>query len=185
VAIAEVLIPAAFNAIIPAGNITDVRPRRLDQPWNSAWGVQAVARITTQQGGINTVETDLPGLTVTATTVANRRYRISATVPLQSTVANDIAQVKITDAANVVQVTQRVALPLAAVPFRESLNFTLVPPAGSSTYKVRVVRHSGTGNISAVPTTTDYSEIVFEDIGPSPGTAGTLLDELTDRMETP
>jgi hypothetical protein len=184
VAIAEVLIPAAFNAIIPAGNITDVRPRRMDQPWNTAWGVQAFVRVTTATANVSNVETDVAGLSVTLNTVANRRYRIFASVLPQSTIAGDISHIKITDQNNVIQHTARMQLPVVNTAMRTDLAYTTNPAAGPSTWKVRAIRE-GTGGVhSFAPNTSNYHELIVDDIGPTPGSTGTLLrDALDDRME--
>lgn len=184
VAIAQVLIPAGFSALIPAANITDIRPRRLDQPWNTAWGEVAHVPATAAHNGIGATLTDVTGLSVTWDSPGNRTYLVTAAIPnVAQLTANGTQLFQLTDAANVV-LTNAYA-PAMFTPPNTSNAFVQGRVAGASkqtfTRKLRANTSGGTMNLvmsSAVP-----GWIRVDDTGPMAGTAGTLLDELSDRME--
>lgn len=182
--IAEVLIPAAFNAVIPAGNITDTRPRRMDQPLNTAWGEVAYAEQTVAQTAIGSTAVDVTGLSVTWDSPANRRYAMTAFVANASQLtANGQQNFQITDEANALKANAYVAATYTvpnsytAVVMRRFIQTT----AATLTRKLRASTSLGTMNLNFGANVPGWIRI--DDIGPAPGTPGTLFDELSDRME--
>lgn len=146
--------------------------------WNSAWGLVASSTATTAQGGITGTSVDLTGLAVAFIPVVGRSYRTRATIPVQSTVDNDVARLDITDSANTIlnSSQQRITLSnirTAAVDYVENFAST-----ASITRKLRLVRSAGTGTVQASSGTTNSGSITVEDIGPvtpasiAPPTAG-------------
>jgi hypothetical protein len=166
VALAQVLVPGA-SVTITAGNITDIRPGRLTQPWNASWGVVGYVKNSSTTGPITTVETDISGLTVTWQPVSGRRYRTSIKVSVSSSVVNDVAQVKITDAANTMLELRRVQLVTAgAWTVATWMSEGSSGPSAPLTRKARIVRDAaGTGNITIIGG--PNNEITVEDIGPN------------------
>jgi hypothetical protein len=167
VAIAQILVPGA-SVTVTAGNITDVRPRRLDQPSGTSWGLVGYVKNSSTTGPITTVETDITGLSVTWYAVTGRRYRTSVKVSVSSSVLNDVAQVKITDGANTMLELRRVQCVTAGA-WTVATFVCIGQPAvtpGLTTHKARVVRDAaGTGNITILAS--PNNEIMVEDIGPA------------------
>lgn len=125
-------------------------------------GTLGYAPATVSQGSI-TAEVDLTSLTVTVTTTASRRIKISGWAFFNSSVANDIVRfliqqdgVQVASGAAILPVTFNVGVPVFAV---------LTPSAGSHTYKLRAARDSGTGNVSMNASATFPAFILVEDIG--------------------
>jgi hypothetical protein len=157
----------------------------MDQPWNTAWGTIVRVKNASTTGPVTTVETDITGLTATWLALANRVYRVSVRASASSTVVGDIAQVRITDAANTMQSLQRVQCATAG---GWVANTWLTESFGVNTAvtrKGRVAREAGsTGNITILAS--PNNELLVEDLGPLPGTPGTLLsDRMENTMHTP
>lgn len=121
------------------------------------------AQITASQAGITTI-TDITSLTVTFTAVAGRRYRISASAFLLTTVAGDVASLVIADGSNVQLNSSQVDLRVADN-IRGHISHVIVPGAGAKTYKLRASRVSGSGNISLSAGAAYPAFILVEDIG--------------------
>lgn len=154
---------AAGATSVTNANITDLRVFART-PLRTAWGDIARQERSTQQGGITTV-TDITGMSVTWTALANRRYRLSASCLLFSTVAGDIAQMQITDAANNVQALGQVsALNGFGVSCRCEWKVSGI--FGAQTHKLRVVRGVGTGSVTFDAAATYPAYLTVEDIGP-------------------
>ncbi len=167
VAVARVYVPGA-SVTVTAPNILDVRPGRTNQPWSTSWGVVGYVKNSSTSGPITTVETDVTGLSVTWLALSGRRYRTSVKVSVSSTVVNDVAQVRITDDANVMLELRRVQLVTAGA--WTVATWLCVGQAGATagllTHKARFVRDAGgTGNISVLAS--PNNEITVEDIGPA------------------
>lgn len=144
------------------------------KPWNMPWGpVAAVANAVATQGTITAV-VDLTSLSIAFTAVANRRYRVTLGLQVQSTVALDTVSVTITDAANTILQTKIV--PLANVnqqfPVHVQLDTSVPAAAGAYTFKGRILRNTGTGTVStATAGATQPNQLSVEDIGPSANAA--------------
>jgi hypothetical protein len=168
VAVAQVYVPGA-SVTVTAPNILDVRPRRLDQPWGASWGLIGYVRNSLTTGPLTTVETDIAGLSITWTPIPGRRYRTSVKVSASSSVLNDVAQIKITDAANTMLELRRVVMTTAGaytVATWETMGTALGSALAVTTRKARVVRDAaGTGNITILGG--PNNEITVEDIGPN------------------
>jgi hypothetical protein len=129
-------------------------------------GVVGYASVTSNQTPITTIA-DLTSLTVTWTAVAARRYRITGQTLPQSTVTNDSVGLSITTSGNTVVARQDTGDMLANVPRGLTCQVVVVPGAGSTTYKLRMERQSGTGDVTNNATSTIPSFILVEDIGAS------------------
>lgn len=113
------------------------------------------------QGGITT-ETSLTNLSVTVTTVAGRRYRISAETAIESTVAGDTPRVSIKEGGTILAQAQlSVAIANQAYTFVKSAVVT--PSAGAHTYNVTLLRAAGTGTMQLDSGPSSF--ILVEDIG--------------------
>lgn len=127
-------------------------------------GLMGFAQATTNQATITTI-VDLTTLSVTFTAVANRYYRIGGGLTIASTVANDVATVTIADAANAVQRTWDIPLPLANIGVSVSPMVIKSFSAGAQTMKFRLARVVGTGTLTAFASATAPNQILVEDIG--------------------
>lgn len=121
------------------------------------------AQITANQTGITTI-TDITSLTVTFTAVAGRRYRISASAFLLSTVAGDVSSLVIADGAGTQLNSSQIDLRITDN-IRGHISHVVVPGAGSKTYKLRASRVSGSGNITVSAGASYPAYILVEDIG--------------------
>ena len=127
-------------------------------------GEMAYAQVTANQTGITTV-VDATGLSATWTAVSSRRYRVTVHALITSTVASDVCQVTITNAANAVQAWS--AITNGTTGFGETVIATKLVTglSGSTTWKARILRQSGTGTISFVGDATSPAYIIVEDVG--------------------
>ena len=122
------------------------------------------ASITASQGSI-TAETDLTGLSVTWTSPATRLIRTTITVEVGSTVAGDVAELKLTDGSNT-QITRSVQhiSSTGAATVKMVLVHIETVTSGSKTRKARLNRQ-GTGTLTASAFANAPAFIVVEDIG--------------------
>jgi hypothetical protein len=182
--VATVLVPAAHAGVFPAGNVTDARPRRLDQPWNCAWGEQAYATLTAAQTGLGSTLTDVPNLSLTWDSPGNRTYLVTACIPqVQQLTANGQMLFQLADAANAITTNQWIAATFAVPNAYNAFVQGRVTSAAKATLtrKLRASTSAGTMNLTVGAGVPGWMRV--DDIGPMTGTAGTLRDTLTDRME--
>lgn len=114
-----------------------------------------------------TTITDVTGLSVTFTAVANRRYKISVVGLIISSVANDVAQLIIADGSNTTLAVSQVVCASTSYSVQAGTFLLTQPSAGSVTYKARVFRASGTGTCTLQAAATYPAYILVEDLGPS------------------
>lgn len=158
----------AFTGI-PSGPASD--PSTANQLTRKAYvdsvvggrGVVATATKTSQQGSITSV-TDVTSLSVTFTAVTGRRYRLSFQGQVYSSGSGDTVQVQITDSTNAVQ---NFGIALANSGYSKSIRVDayVTPSAGSVTYKVRALRHTGSGTVGIDCGSTYPAFLVAEDVG--------------------
>jgi hypothetical protein len=133
--------------------------------WNAPWGVMGYVINTTLSQGANT-ETDLPGLTITFTAVANRLYELKASVVGYTSVAGDRIAVGIKEGSTTLQtgiMGQTLASNGEVVPVYLISTFS----AGSHTVKLTGRRDSGTGTTTFVAGSTIPAVFTVSDIGPA------------------
>lgn len=138
-------------------------------PWNMSWGLVGVLT------DIDSVVTGLGGtradsnLSVTWTAVANRYYRATGLVRIVGTVAGDLIDGHLTDAANTV-ITGAFRVPVG-VTFGEVITSWVSAPftraAGSTTVKLRTQRINGTGTYDIDGGNVYQCYLAIEDVGPS------------------
>jgi hypothetical protein len=145
-------------------------------PWNMPWG--SVARVTSStlsQTGITT-ETDVTGMTVTWTAVANRIYKTTFQVEVgaNSVATNDVGSLILTDGSN--NHKQRVLSTGTGQTTYSSVGgwctgtlYETGLSSGSTTRKLRLARNAGTtATFSTFSNGTDAMAILLvEDVGPS------------------
>ena len=142
----------------------------LRPPWNLPWGVIAVAGITTSQTGIGTALTDVAGVTVSWVAVANRWYRATYSVRLDSNHgAVNGGQAAIIDGGG--NVTARALVSLAPNPGpgdqATASGFWIgTRSAGANSFKLAVAFTAGAGN-STFADANEGTFLTIEDIGPS------------------
>ena len=145
--------------------------------WNAPWGVVAATAGGTSSRGIATTTSasattatavDWTGLTVTFTALTNRIYRTTAFGMLTSdnAVGSDYAELSITNSSNTVIAASRAIVQSVVIEGRSVITVE-TGLTGSNERKVRIVRASGTGNVSGSASATRQASIVVEDIGPS------------------
>jgi hypothetical protein len=121
------------------------------------------APATANQGSITT-EVDLTSLTVTVTTVAGRRYKITGKANFQSTVADDRVDLRIYQDGTMINDADT-ALRVANSDQTCMAVAVVAPSAASHTYKLTAVRLSGTGTLTMACGATFPAFILVEDIG--------------------
>lgn len=131
-------------------------------PSSVAWGKVAYASSTTDQTGISSI-TDVTGMSVTFTGVANRQYKVTLYLPqLYGTTAGDRARIAITDGSN-----NTLALAyLHITAYGSPISVSLITTAnGSTTFKGRLQRDVGSGTISNYADSFSVRYLLVEDIG--------------------
>jgi hypothetical protein len=133
--------------------------------WNLPWGYIGFATKTATQGSITT-ETDVTGLSINFTAIANRRYKITTEGMIRSSVAGDSFNWIITRDSTNLTFKSFTTTPINVAVF-SGISYIDTPSAGSVTYKVRAARNVGTGT-GTVQADTGYANfILVEDIGPA------------------
>ena len=127
-------------------------------------GKVAYASVTADQGSITT-EADLTGLSISWTSLAGRYYRISAECFFKSSVANDFANLSITNLTPTAIQQSQVYCPSTTVVVKTACSVVVQPGAVTASYKLRASRASGTGNITMSAGATNPAFILVEDIG--------------------
>lgn len=129
-------------------------------------GVVGYAERTSNQTGItSTSNVDLTGLSVTFTALADRRYKITASVGGGYSSTTEAFLVAITTGSNTV--LQRSILPNSQAEWwRADMCTVEVPGAGEVTYKVRGSTVFG-GSVQVSASANAPSYILVEDIGPA------------------
>jgi hypothetical protein len=113
--------------------------------------------------GITSSITDVAGLTITHTALVNRRYKITASVLIQSSVSTDQIDLMIRDgSANILNRTRSATIVGYSGMFIQT---TKVPGAGSVTWKASVVRAAGSGNLDIYGDVNFRNFLLVEDIG--------------------
>lgn len=118
-------------------------------PWNLPWGhVVAPATVIANQLAIGAAITDLTGLTVTFTAVANRRITVTVLIETLQNTSTGTQNVYIRDGASTSLVTYGTTIGIAG--FNTYAIFgILTPAAGSTTYKASLKTSAGTVDLSA------------------------------------
>jgi len=136
------------------------------QAWNQPWGTIAYAQAVTPQGSITTI-VDLTSLTTGSITyIANRRIRVSAFVPMNSSGAGDSCGLAITDGSNVIKAEGNINSNTNGISFGNTVSFVTTTTAGAVTYKARGYRGAGGGSVVAGDGSLPFY-ILVEDIGPN------------------
>jgi hypothetical protein len=182
VSVATVAVPAA-SVTVTAGNITDVRPPLVNQPWNSAWGEVAYATLTTAVNGITALQDT--GLSATWSSCGNRKYLVTAALPnvLQAT-ANGQQLFQLADQANAVM-TNAYQAATSAVPntYNAFVQGRLIVSTNTTvTRKLRASTSAGTMNLVVGAGVPGWLRV--DDIGPS-GTGPVPAGLRRDKEGTP
>jgi hypothetical protein len=158
---------AALATSITNANITALAGLARGSNWNVAWGAVGYAEITANSAGFTGTLTDISGLSVTWPAISSRRYKTTIQTPVQSTVANDVPIISITDASNTQK--QQTATPIALVGIAVWQTSTLVETgvSGSTTRKVRGQRAIGSGTLTILANSAYPAFVLVEDIGPA------------------
>lgn len=136
------------------------------RPWNIPWGNVGYVSRTTGLTGIAGGATDLTGMSVTFTAVANRNYKATWHVNgYKAGVDLDGTQVLFTNAANTVLSYIIVRSPSGNWALNLSASHVFTTSAGSSTFKLRMASYSGT--FSPTADSDNPCQLIIEDIGPA------------------
>ena len=121
--------------------------------------------MSTAQLGNGTSATDITGMTITFTAVANRRYRIMALcVTQQSGAGAGVQNLYVRNGANTI--IGSVGGSEASANFATWVCITIdTPGAGSVTYKASIITNANTVDIAC--STTQPAILTVEDFGPS------------------
>lgn len=127
-------------------------------------GTLGYAQVTANQGTITT-EQDLTGLTVTVTVVAGDRIRITAHVRVAATGgASDIPELRIKEGTTILAL-DRCHFSTASILSTLHGEVVLSPTAGAHTYKLSLVRDTGSGTLTMSAGATFPAFILVEGIG--------------------
>lgn len=146
-------------------------------PWNLPWGIQAITTMPALAAGsaqtMTTTATTLSwgstNFTVTATLVANRRYRVVAVIPeVASNAADDTMQAQIYNTTSSV-IQNRQLIQLGKVGVAHSITVeAAITGSGSTTFAGQIYRADGTGTLSVSNTSLQSQTVIYvEDVGPS------------------
>lgn len=136
-------------------------------PWNLPWGWIADASSTSDVSF--TTITDITGVTVTWTAVANRKYKITVNTSCYSTVATDTIDFTIADGSNTIKGLFR-GNAISAGPMQQMTLWYIDTGigAGSTTRKLRGTRTAGgSGTGHAYGDGSYLHRILVEDVGPN------------------
>lgn len=110
------------------------------------------AEVASTQGSITTVETDLTGFTTTFTADGNRKLEVDIDIHMYSTVAGDFYRLFLKEGATVLhQYEGRFQTASGQEHFSFKHITASAPSAGSHTYKLSLVRSSGSGTLNTFP----------------------------------
>lgn len=142
--------------------------QRWDPPWNMPWGVMGYKEVTADQGTITTI-VDLTSLTLTITARANRRWEIIVEGLVTSSVVADLIVGYITDGSNVVKNrwAQVIQVGTGGQGQKQRGSANVVTVGGSVTYKARLERNAGTGNVTLQANAAYAASIKIIDHGPA------------------
>lgn len=132
-------------------------------PKNVAGGILGVPG-TTIVGQSVTTETDLTGLTVTATIGASRRIKLSYHVVISRSVLDGYSNMKIKEGVNVLSEIF-ITNDISGIGESRSGFVLLTPSVGLHTYKLSLTRGSGTGTSTLAATATYPAFFIVEDVG--------------------
>ena len=128
-------------------------------PWNLPWGYIGQVQLAADTGSI-AATADVTGLTVTWTTVQNRRYRTVLDVQGNDGASSDIGYA-ITDGSNTVLKTERHTTGASGVSHQVLMYLETAASSASATRKARVVA----GTITTLGASGYASSILVEDLG--------------------
>jgi len=140
--------------------------------WNAPWG--AVGHAVTTTDSAATSGTAAPAVVtwgsmeVTFTAISNRLYRTTASgiITSDNGGGSDYAELIITDGSNGVLASSR-AIVQNGVEEGRTVVYVEGNASGSTTRRLRVRKHSGTGNVRGEASAGYQASIVVEDIGPA------------------
>lgn len=127
-------------------------------------GIVAYVSYTSFQTGISTI-TDISALSTTFTADSSRYYRFTVKGLLISTVANDIANVWLTNASNTGYNVDGVLCASTVYGLTSNLSSIVTGLSGSQTVKVRCERAAGSGAIAFGGASTHPAYLLVEDMG--------------------
>ena len=133
-------------------------------PWNMPWGYIATASTTTATTSVGSSYTDAGSLTVTWTTVQNRRYKVTGFLDMGSSSAT-VSYVAITDGSNNNKAVANESHAANDIVTFSPVEIFTAASSTSTTRKLRVKCDAGTGGTQS----NVYGPhiILVEDIGPS------------------
>lgn len=129
------------------------------------WGWLAYAEKTTAQGSIGNTLTDVTGLSITFTAVANRRIRLSARGAVIASGTTGFCNMGLHEGATGLQYSEVNMPNVAGNGVGLYIDVVIVPTAGAHTYKVVAMASTGTMTYHAAANRPAY--ILAEDLGPT------------------
>lgn len=148
------------------GATTSWRP-----PWNTPWGEVPSGYVEASTNGtanavVTGSETDLAGLTVTVSPIANRKLRITGAAWFGSiTIAGNVSA-RLFEAGSAVDDNPMLTLGVGGVVGARFV-YHSVAPGGSVIYKLRAGIVGGGGTATRIGQVWERSFVLVEDIGPS------------------
>lgn len=138
-------------------------------PWNMPWGVVGIGTATSAgpQTQTTNVGVDYPGLSVTWTAVAGRRYKTTVQMFAEGNTTGDTFNSLVTNSTASVSYQQCQVL-ISGYAY-VTVHYSLIESnlSGSVTRKVQYGRATGTGWVAAQASVGFPAQIVVEDIGPA------------------
>lgn len=130
-------------------------------------GWQGSNQLTSNVGSITASEVTLTGLTTTVIALASRKLRVDVYLQIQSSVANDVARIRIKQDGTVVAIGHLCIPVTGGVELSCHVLAVENPSAGARTYTVTVERLTGSGTLQVTAGSTNPSRILISDIGPA------------------
>lgn len=113
-----------------------------------------------------TAQADVTGLTITVTpSAAGRRWRLSCSVGINSTVLTDVNRILLMEGATQLALTDSADPGTTGAIPAVYLSVILQPTFAAHTYKVQASRAAGSGTVNVFASSTQLSWILCEDIG--------------------
>jgi uncharacterized protein Veg len=136
------------------------------------------AEVTADQGSITNTLTALTGLTVTVTAGSGRRLMIIGSTKVYSSVASDEFIVQVQQDNVEVGYSGWDTVVAAGRPIATACPVIVTPSASTHTYKLSLIRNTGSGTLTSTAAATKPAFLLVQDIGPV-GAPGEAVDSTT------
>lgn len=161
-------LPVPIGNALSIGTLNEVsrsdHVHTVPRSWDVAWGEVAYVEKTSGMDGINSTIVDIPGLSVSWTAVANRKYLVTLFLPVLNQVGTAVGTIAISDGSNVRKAQCNSGQTNAGTYF-VIVKERVVSQAPTMTRKARISTNAGTLSLVCLPDIRGF--LLVEDIGPN------------------